>query len=437
MEMDHFQERDLLGLRSVVWDPGRRRHALSHFGHGCADCWWSLEQLAATWTDDDVGLENLGLVGCAGAPVEQALDRCLAFLAPRAEHAPSGGVTLRLVHRYVLEKACRLPAGDSKGLAFRRLVLEECRHRGLAGAPHRLERMRAAIRELEDPWLEARLPEAVRGLETLGWIYLADECRITGLVIEAVEFLVKARRLLDRNPYDKEIYATYFEVKADLARARGNAAGGLDLLAGAEKLLEGCEIPGRLAETRLRLGLLRMRFGDPQRAVQAFQDALEQIPSELHPRLRLDALHHLAAAEIVRGRYDAARGVLVRSESEIHDGDLVRARRAWLWGVVYLHAKEVAAEGMLRQAVDLFRKIGLGADAARALTDLGHFYVLDQRHDEMRRVTLELVEMLENSETPALSQRWRQAIVERARAFGLESALLTGLEKPPAEELVN
>lgn len=360
----------------------------------------------------------------SGAPVDRALRRCLGFLSHRGRE--KGVVSeLRPTHHHVLVRACTEADAVGRALSFRRLVLEECRDVVLTDASQLIVRLERALPELRDPLLARQhgCEVRTRALEALGQAYLADDYRVSGRRREARAKLVRAKSLLDACPSDREIHATYYELEADLALTEGDFLQALDSLYLAEEMLTDCRIPGRRAATRVRLGLARARFADPEGAIGEFRAALRELPPGTRPRLRLEALHHMAAAEVRCRRFAEARRTLEKAGPLYanHAPGTIQAERAWLWGVVHLGEQEtVPAEEKLRMALTLFESQGRVADAARTLIDLGRLFKLVENPAKLAWATLRFVALTDRPEARELSREKRLAILRYARRCGFD-----------------
>jgi len=427
LEGTHFDREELcraLTKRKRRFTVLERRRALLHFGRGCPFCWRSLTELAelAPWTGPVEPTERVSPAEI-GAPVDRALRRCLGFRSIREAEDTGLVLELRPTHRHVLVLACTEADAAEKILAFRRLVLEECRDLVLEDSSQLVVRLERAVKELRDPDLAKLLEDRLRAQEALGLAYLADDHRVAGRRQEARAKLLRAKALLDTCPRDREIHATYYELEADLAVTEGDYLQTLDSLYLAEEMLAGCGIPGRRAVTRLRLGLARSRFADPEGAIGEFRAALREMPPGIRPRLRLDALHHMAVAQVRCGRFAEARRTLEDAAwlYARHAPGSMQAERAWLWGVVHLGASEtVPAERKLRMALTLFDSQERVIDAAQTLIDLGRLYKLLGNHDGLAWATLRFVALTNRPEVREMSLENRLAILRYARQCELD-----------------
>lgn len=424
----HFDREDL--CRSLTrQDPftvSERRRALLHFGRGCPLCWRSLTELAvlAPWPGP---VEIAGWVSPeeAGAPVDRALRRCLGFRSFREVDKTELVLELLPTHRHVLGAACAEADAVERTLAFRRLVLEECRALALADASQLVVRLERAVKELRDPDL-ARLygcEVRLRAQDALGMAYLADDYRVAGRRREARAKLSRAKALLDTCPCDREIHATYYELEADLAITECDFLQSLDSLYLAEEMLVDCRIPGRRAASRVRLGLARALAADPEGAIRELRAALREMPAGIRPRLKLDALHHMAVAQVRCRRFGEARQTLEEATSLYarHAPGTVQAERAWLWGVVHLEASETEpAERKLSMALTLFESQDRVIDAARTLIDLGRLYELRADPDALAWATLRFVALTSRPEVREMSRESRLGILRYARRCGFD-----------------
>jgi tetratricopeptide (TPR) repeat protein len=290
-------------------------------------------------------------------------------------------------------------------------VLEESRRLSLRHRSYLVELLRTTVDELRDPWLKKRVPERADSLQALGLAYLADDLRVAGRTGQAREKLWEAKRLLNERPCDPEIYATYCEIEADFACARSDRSKtdsprndlsqASNFLALAEKYLRDYPIAERAADTLVRRGLLYMRLGNLASAIEAFGAALRAIPAGADPRLRLDALHHSAVAEVRRGGYAAAKRLLEEAKPLYgrHTLPQILVQRDWLWGLVYLDARLYAeAEEALRTAQRGFQRLGMAGDEAPVLTDLQKLYTLTGNLDALDAVRARLSQLTDRTD---------------------------------------
>ncbi len=304
--------------------------------------------------------------------------------------------------------------------AFTRLVLEESRWQALTHHGVAVGVARAALAAACEPGLPELTPAGARQLRGLALAHLADARRGAGELCEAERLFLQAEEELGSRS-DPEIGATFWELRSDLARACGQHHLELYLLRQAEELLENCEIPGRQGESLVRQATILLRFGGRPAAVM-LRRALLEIEAQRYPRLRLEALHQLVAAEVGSGRYREARGCLTEAAPlyAAWADPVLLAQRCWLEGVTHLGLGEhAAAAAPLRESVDRLRGLGSVLDTAMALTDLGRLYVLAQRHGDLRALLSELVSLLRSPERARLRDAQLREIHRIATKKGL------------------
>ena len=248
-------------------------------------------------------------------------------------------------------------------------------------------------------------------LEALARTYLGDEHRAMGELDLAAQQLSIAGRELRRGIGDLELRATWLELKAELAQARGQYTLALGLLDEALELLRRNEIEGRQAETLILRGLAHLRSGDDPGARKDFQHALSNIPPGKTLRMRLRALQYLALAEVRSRRFvDAQHHLAAASELRAHSTKLLEAQRLWTEGILHLETRNYgAAEEPLHRSLERFRMLGRTLDAAQVLTSLGRLYMATDRWPEFVGLERKFRPLLE---VPA-TLKWVLALRER------------------------
>jgi tetratricopeptide (TPR) repeat protein len=283
-----------------------------------------------------------------------------------------------------------------RALAFRRLVIEESRRLSLRSRSLLVRLLSSTLEELGDSWMDERTVRAV------GLVYLADDFGVAGNGRKAREKLGEAAGLLDTQPSDPEAWATYYEVAADIACAEEeDLEQALTCLAKAEELLRDYPIAERLAETLLRRGLTEMRIGEHADAVEAFGAALRAVPAGTDSRLRLEALHHGAVAEMKRGDHAAAERLLAEAEPlyDRHSSARIQAQRAWLWGVLHLRARRVSeAQSAFWEALHLYQDLGPAGELAEMLVHFEKLCALTGDLDALDVVRARLSELASRTE---------------------------------------
>ena len=353
--------------------------ALAHFSAPCETCWDTLAKLSGEIEIDlDSAVRFAAEHRPAAVPVGLAL---LHWLAPATKIAEMSPIVRSLLGR-----------ARSEPLAFGRLVLEVGRHLAMVYPASGLYRMQALRKLLRGRHFDRHDPIEVEELRLLAQGYLADEYRVADRPREAYARLGHAQRAEDYR--DPEIGATLLELTADLERSLGGFFWSRKCLQRALDLLVSTDIPGRRAETWLRMALLSQRMGDPATAVDQLHRALGEIPEGTDTRLHLEILHHLAATEVRRKNFDEARRFLVQADPhyEALGSRQMRAERSWLSGVLDLiDANYKCAEIHLQHALREHQALGRYLQVVQILVCLLRLYEAPDR-DRDRKTILTLLE---------------------------------------------
>lgn len=372
-----------------------RQRALCHLSAGCSGCRQVLEELIRAPADS---------AGPWDARVRDGVVLGLRHLVELRRGVPGAVAWLRSPHHYWLERAGVEP------LAFARVVVEEIRDNVLR-LDHNPELTSPLSREAlklitEDPRLEALHPRRFRDLHGLALAYLADDYRVQGRSALAGQHFRLAEKEIARGTADPEVHATLNELRADLDLARGLGIEALSRLEDAARLVRGAAVPGRAAETQVRLGLLWTRLKDIPRAAAACERAQAELAPGIDLGTRLRAGHYLALA--AARRRDFGRCLALLEESAELYGDRaperLRLERLVMLGVSRFETGVADAAEPLRQAVERLRKLGLWHDAAQTLAMLGRVYFATGRPEEAARADAELASLLRSPAARELSR---------------------------------
>lgn len=420
----HFTAGELRhALAAGLSDPDRWR-AILHFGRRrCDRCWNLLKRLAAGELLPQV------VEGSPGRGFDSVLAALWRLIV--AYRSPAIVDQLRPVHRFWL--------GHSRlqDFGFLRLMLEESRQYALEHPASGLVVARSTLDLLAQPNFED-LGRRWTDLRALARAYLGDEHRAAGDPTRARRQLAAAEQGLWRGTGDPELRATWLELKAELEQAGGQYTLALGLLDEALELLRPLEIEGRSTETRVLLGLVRLRSGNDRGAGDAFRQALSDMPPGKTQRLRLKTLLYLALAEVRSRRFNDARRNLAAA-SKLEDSyatQLLQAQRLWIEGILHLETRSYGdAEEPLRQSLQRFLMLGRVLDAAQVLAGLGRLYAVTQRTAEFEGLDREFDALLQAPATRKWVLALREQVVrwaeEAGRTLRSSSELLTGFDGDP------
>jgi LuxR family maltose regulon positive regulatory protein len=196
-------------------------------------------------------------------------------------------------------------------------------------------------------------------------VYFARACFIASLPDEAESWFRRAGRILDELPSDypgaANVRGLYLSYRAALAAYRGDLRAGLDYAHAAAPLIPTGD---SLAEVRVQaaIGLCRNMQGDVDGAQRAYGVAYATAQAAGHLTLAFDALHHLAVADIYRGRLRAAARRCEDALAAFPNGE----RRVQPVGMglialahVHYHWNDLrVSEALLAESLDLARRSG-------------------------------------------------------------------------------
>lgn len=448
--ISHFDLEEIRRIALFGFDTlATRQRLLVHLGAGCSQCSGQLSLLAQGWASplhpSDAASRD---------PLVGAVLRRLQVI--RQELEPG---SLRPVHEFWARR-------EEQPFAFLRLMVEEGRHVCLEGEAERsMGLIELVLQDLERcrrlwllvkriPTLQAApLPLALADLVGLALAHFGDEYvqrgdqgqgmehyrRATehlsaGTVAEVLACSTDAGCDLDRAVRDAEgsgnagleILATFFEIEAELETARGLYSRALELLVMVERLLVFCTIPGRRAEARVRRASVLLQLEDSRQARDLLIETKQEALLCGYPRLALEVIHQLVAAEVQEQRYLEARELLAEHDAlyRRRATDWMAAQREWMLGLIALNLQGfgvLAARHLLKASKDLWM-LGSEDEAFQVLDPLIRMY-LEQRDVAGLKDLSPQIEGLMGSE------KWRQSMEVQLRSY-LQRAEQLGLDLP-------
>jgi len=234
-------------------------------------------------------------------------------------------------HRLAVTAALQSPEG------FCRLVLEEGRALALDQPAHAFSWAEKALSTLAHS--EATAPDwpPLQELKALGHGYLADGHRIAGRHHEAAETHQVAAKMLGTGPVNPEVRARLLELRSFLAHDTKDYPLALQLLEEAGSLLD----TAALADLQMEVLVFKSRvladMGQSETARGILRRCLSRLRPDQYPRLRLCAVHDLAAEEVGAGNLPGALKLLQEEEplyAAVGEARIL-ARRKWLLGLVH------------------------------------------------------------------------------------------------------
>ncbi len=424
----HVELPDLFRALEEGLDSRGCRNLLAHVGSGCPECCKVVGILAELMKEEPRCPPPDG----PWSPVVSAVWRWAM-----AAGWPGALSRLRGKHRWFAISR------DLESFVFSRLVIEEMLHRVLTRDGGLT---RGGGQQLVEATYElfAGLPalDGPQGPESL-WRYLASHHREHLVLLRGyriAESGAEARKPLqeliagvDRD-FDAEILATLYELSADAARGAGDFRRAIQDLRESRKLLRisgaDDEIPGRLAEHLLRLGMAWSGDGMPRRAIEAFADGL-RLQSLLDPHTRAETLHHLAGAEIAASRYKDAKTHLEEAEQlfQAHATARIRLEQDWMWAVIDQQAgRYAAAEKRFRKVLEVLKECGSPKEVALVFANLSQLYERTGDSSKMLNVVFDYLDVLRRR--PDVRMAYEAELVEVASAYGLDLSALIGTGGP-------
>ncbi len=276
-ELRSMRLRDHLDQSEVV-------HLLRHLGTGCKLCWQAFDA-------------SLDLRGGEEEVVDPTVLALRTLAAGSVRELPGR-------HRGAAETARSRPLG----LAF--LILEEAR-RIIHDAPDLGPGMIAVVaRQLADPRLEARAPQAYRDLQARSQAYLALAHDLAGDVEAAGEALDRAQAELARGTGDPELEGAVLYIRATWLGSAGKIDESFDHFAYAAEVLNNVEPIDSSVEALVQCAILLHRaYGEPGEARPLLEDSLrwmQSLPAGTNPQLRFVLRHELARVAMSLARNRAA-----------------------------------------------------------------------------------------------------------------------------------
>lgn len=396
-------------LKEGVFSEADRVRAIDHFARPCDPCWGALESFSGSDIPDLETLWKNAEERWHAPPVELVLGQWIAVERGTGEDASWPPILRDLLGQV-------RPGGP---FIFWWLLVETARYVSLKTLDPRPAKWRCLADVLEEDFLGSN--EEHRELALLIRAYEGDDFRVAGrrevaekCLDEAVSGAVHCRAA---------IRGTIHEIKSDRHRTAREPLDALFHLGWADHFLSNLEIPGRLAETRFRIGMAILLTEALEPAFRVLEEALTLIPEGTDPYLRLDCGNHLAATALRLGEPEAARGYLEQAEPFVDFGSwLMAGQMNWLWGKVHTESGEwVEAEKRFHSALFYFDEQRAPLARVQMFADLGEVYRRSGRTGEFVKTLLESASIL--GKIPAFqelcreTEEWFGEFIESAKAL--------------------
>ena len=364
----------------------------------CAVCQWRLEDLSAQVCGALAGWH--GPLGDYDDAIDRALEGLGGPLAGAVEENRGAGSLLEVLLRAARPERLALIQGD---LRFQNPKLcdllqdrgREAWHEDPAAALECAELAVAVAKRLDSARYGSNLVEDTRAS---AWAHLGNAYRIGSDLRRAEEALRVAFVHHLRAGGDA---FTQSEILSFTASLRGNqgrydeATYLLDRVIAIHR--EGQE-DLQMARAMITKGVVLNDAGKPREAIRVLREGMARLDPEAEPRLMLAARHNLILGFNEMGASRRALSALEASRQLYMEvGD--RLHRVRFWILEGLISRDLGrldeAAAALRKARDGFAECGSGINAAFASLDLAVVHARQGRRRDVRRVTAEVIPILE------------------------------------------
>lgn len=275
--------------------------------------------------------------------------------------------------------------------------------------------------------------ELLADLRARAWAYVGNCRRIRADLEGATEAFDHARGEIRRGSGDAAERARVLDLEASLLRARRRFEESESRLGEAVRLYRSVEDRRGEARARVKQAMTLGYAGEPARAVEAGNLALELIDRKAEPRLFMTAtynllmdLYDLGRLDDVEARLGEAR-TLIRAHGQ--DSDLRRLR--WFTATV---DRDRGRHGEAEEALLALRREFLALDnsydAALVSLELAVLYLEQGRTAEVRRLAREMPPVVETS--AAVLMVFRQAALADELSGEMVRRMVAGLRRGPS-----
>lgn len=234
----------------------------------------------------------------------------------------------------------------------------------------------------------------VADARALAWAGLGNCRRVAGDFFGAERSFQAALDFLERGTGSPTEEAEILSLLASLRTEQARFKEAIRLLEKSASTYRGLALPHLEGKALFKLGHTAIAAGEPDRALELFQSALDLLDEEQDSKLVFWAHHNIAACLSDSGAHGAAQEYLDRIAplyAEFPDDRAIHLRRRWLEGRIAagLHQLEKATS-ILGEIRSLFIEEDRAFDHALVSLDLASVYLESGQIDEVRRLVLDM-----------------------------------------------
>ncbi len=237
-------------------------------------------------------------------------------------------------------------------------------------------------------------PRLVSDARALGNAIAGNARRIAGDLFGAERALRSASDFVERGTGDLTVQAEILSLLASLRTDQSRFIEAVDLLESCVEIYRDLDMPEFLARGLVQLGRAVGHGGEPQRAVELLEQAVELLGDAEDSSLAFLARHNIVAFLNDAGKHeDAARSLraILPEYEKFADDRPMQIRRRWLEGRIHEGLGELdEAAAALREVRGIFAEEERAFDNALVTLDLAAVYLQAGKTDEVKRLAEEM-----------------------------------------------
>lgn len=281
------------------------------------------------------------------------------------------------------------------------------------------------VAESLDP--SAYTPRLIEDLQGRCWIHVANSRRVCGDLSGGEDAFRLAERHLKLGTEEPGAWADLLRYQGILRRDQRNLPEAEALFGEAASLFRRIGDQHGAGRTLVSLANVHMTNGEPERAIEVLQQAMELVEPDRDPALTLGMRHNLIDYLAEAGRTMEAHALLARSRDlyrRAADPSL-RRKLAWVRGKIARGLGQAQqAESWFAQARREYAEEGLAFDFALVSLELAALYARDGRAADVLRMAEEILPIFQALEIRRETLAALALLVDAARKEEVTSALL-------------